>query len=52
MFKRPIKLIPSRRGERFKSSITNNNAYKQLKYKAKIDVKDYIEDYLNNKINY
>ena len=51
MFKRPIKLIPSRRGERFKSSITNNNAYKQLKYKAKIDVKDYIEDYLNNKIN-
>ena len=51
MFKRPIKLIPSRRGERFKSSITNNNAYKQLKYKAKIDVKDYIEDFLNNKIN-
>ena len=44
MFKTKIKFIPKRRGERFKSSITNNNAHKLLKYKATIDIKDYISN--------
>ena len=43
MFKTKIKFIPMRRGERFKSSITNNNAHKLLKYQATIDIKDYIK---------
>jgi len=46
MFKRPIKLIPLRKGERFKSSITNNNAFNQLNYKATINIKDYIKNYI------
>ena len=44
MFKTKIKFIPKRRGERFKSSITNNNAHKLLKYKATVDIKDYISN--------
>ena len=44
MFKTRIKFIPKRKGERFKSSITNNNAHRLLKYKATIDIKDYIGD--------
>ena len=46
MYNRPIKLLPSRRGERFKSSIINNNAYKHLNYKAKVDIKDYINNFI------
>ena len=46
MYNRPIKLLPSRRGERFKSSIINNNASKHLNYKARIDKKDYINDFI------
>ena len=48
MYETRIKLIPFRKGERFKSSIINNNAQKHLGYKSKIDIKDYIKNYINN----
>ena len=44
MFKSKIKYIPSRPGERFGSTIPNNNAKKILGYAAKIDIKDYIKE--------
>ena len=47
MFNSKIKFIPKRRGERFKSLITNNNASKLLKYKASIDIKNYIEKFIS-----
>ena len=47
MYQTKIKLIPFRKGERFKSSIINNNAQNHLRYKAKIDVKNYIKDYIS-----
>ena len=47
MFKSRIKFINFRKGERFKSSILNNNAYNHLGYKAEIDIKDYISDYIS-----
>lgn len=47
MFRTKIKFIPYRKGERFKSSITNDNAKNHLNYKAKIDIKDYIKDYIS-----
>ena len=34
------------RGERFKSSTINNNASKHLNYKAKVDIKDYINNFI------
>ena len=49
MFKTKIKFVPSRHGERFGSSITNNNAFNYLGFKAKIDIKDYINDYIKEK---
>ena len=39
MFKTKIKYIPARPGERFDSTIPNNNAKKILGYKAKISIK-------------
>ena len=48
MYDTKIKLIPFRKGERFKSSIINNNAQKHLGYRSKIDIKDYIKNYINN----
>jgi UDP-glucose 4-epimerase len=47
MFRTKIKFIPYRKGERFRSSITNDNAKNHLNYKAKIDIKDYIKDYIS-----
>ena len=47
MYDTKIKLIPFRKGERFKSSIINNNAQKHLGYRSKIDIKDYIKKYIN-----
>ena len=47
MFKSKIKFLPTRRGERFKSSITNNNAWKHLRYRSKIDIKDYIKNFID-----
>ena len=49
MFKSKIKYIPKRKGERFKSSITNNNALKILNYKSTIDIKDYIKNFIQKK---
>ncbi len=48
MFKAKIKYIPSRPGERFGSTITNNNASKILGYSAKIKIKDYIKNFIKN----
>ena len=48
MFKSKIKYIPSRPGERFGSTIPNNNAKKILGYKARIDIKNYIKDFIKN----
>ena len=42
-FNSKIKYLPSRPGERFGSTIKNNNAKKILGYKSKIDIKDYIK---------
>ena len=41
MFNSRMKYLPSRPGERFGSTITNNNAKKILGYTAKKDIKDY-----------
>ena len=46
MFKHKIKFLPPREGERFGTFIPNNNAYKFLGYKAKIDIKNYINSFL------
>ena len=43
MFKTRIKYLPKRKGERFGSTIINNNAKKILGYSAQIDIRDYIK---------
>ena len=48
MFKSKIKFIPKRKGERFKSSITNNNAQNLLGYKSTIDISEYIKEFISN----
>ncbi|WP_440651424.1 NAD-dependent epimerase/dehydratase family protein [Candidatus Pelagibacter sp. HIMB1495] len=48
MYRTRIKLLPSRVGERRGSTTINNNAFKILGYKAKIDIKDYIKKFINN----
>ena len=48
LFKTKIKYIPQRKGERFKSSITNNNAQKILGYKTSIDISDYIKEFIKD----
>jgi UDP-glucose 4-epimerase len=47
MFKTKIKYLPSRRGERFKSSVTNNNAFNHLGYKSTIDIPEYIKKFIS-----
>ena len=47
-FKSKIKYLPPRQGERFGSTIKNNNAKKILGYKSKIDIKDYIKKFINH----
>ena len=49
MFKTKIKFLPSRDGERSASSIPNNNALNYLGFKSKIDIKDYIYNYIKKK---
>ena len=46
LFKHKIKLIPSRKGERFTSSKINNNTYKILKYKPIIKIENYIKKFV------
>ena len=48
MFKHKIKLLPARDGERFGTSIPNNNALLYLGYKPKIDIKNYIFQFISN----
>ena len=49
MFKTKIKFLPPRDGERFGSTIPNNNAFIYLGYKPKIDINDYISSYIKKK---
>jgi len=49
MFQTKIKFLPTRDGERFGASIPNNNALKYLGYKPKINIKDYISNYIKKK---
>jgi UDP-glucose 4-epimerase len=46
LYKTKIKMIPSRPGERFGSIIKNNKSFEDLGYKTKIDIKDYINNYI------
>ena len=49
MFKTKIKFLPPRDGDRSLSSMTNGNALMQLGYKPKIDIKNYIKQFINKK---
>ena len=51
MFNTKIKYLPNRPGERFGSTISNNNAKKILGYTAKNDIKDYIKNIVNKNNN-
>ena len=46
MFKSKIKFISKRPGERLGSINKDNKAYSHLNYKAKIDIKDYIKNFV------
>ena len=48
MFNTKYKLLKSRPGERFGSTILNNNAKKILGFKPKKSIKDYIKNFINN----
>ena len=50
MFKRKVKYLPERRGERYASALTNiNYNNKVIKYFGKIQLKDYIKEILSKK---
>jgi UDP-glucose 4-epimerase len=49
MFKTKIKYLAPRPGERFGSTVTNDNAKKILGYKATNDIGDYIKNIVKNK---
>ena len=49
MFKTKIKYLPSRPGERFGSTIPNNNAKNILNYEAKVDIRNYIKEFILKK---
>ncbi len=49
MFKSKIRYLPSRPGERLGSIVPNNNAFNHLGYKSKIDIKDYINNFIKKK---
>ena len=49
MFNTKIKYLPKRPGERFGSTIPNNNARKILGYTAKKDIRDYIKSIVKKK---
>jgi UDP-glucose 4-epimerase len=49
MFKKKIKYLPSRKGERYASTLIDNNlSNKVYRLFGKIDLKHYIKDFLNN----
>ena len=46
LYKHKIRMVASRRGERFNSGKINNQAYKILKYKPKIKIENYIKNFV------
>ena len=49
MFKKKIKYLPSRKGERYSSTLVNKNvSNKRYKYYGTVDLKDYIDNFINN----
>ena len=48
MFNTKYKFLKSRPGERFGSTILNNNAKKILGFEAKKDIKNYIKDFISS----
>ena len=53
MFESKIKMLPSRPGERLSSFHTTNRSFVDLGYKAKVNIKDYIKDFIfKEKKNY
>jgi len=51
MFKSKIMMLPTRPGERLSSSHPTNKSLRDLGYKARISIKDYITDFITKKIN-
>ncbi len=49
MFNSKVKMLPARAGERLNSFQSNNKSFLHLGYKAKIDIKDYIRDFISKK---
>ena len=47
MFRTKIKYIKLRPGDRFGSIILNNNSKKILGFSAKINIKNYIKDFIS-----
>ena len=49
MFKSRVKFLPKRKGERYASELKNKNlSNKMYKYFGKIDLKNYIKNFINN----
>ena len=49
MFTNKIKFLPKRKGERYASALTNKNlSNKVYRYFGKIELKDYIRNFINN----
>ena len=49
MFKSKIKFLPKRAGERYASALTNSNLSNKIsKHFGKINLKDYISNFLKN----
>ena len=48
LFNHNIEMVPSRPGERIASAKTNNETYKILGYKPKINIEKYIKDFVKN----
>ena len=49
MFKSKIKFLPKRKGERYASALTNRNLSNKIyKYYGKINLKDYINNFIKN----
>ena len=46
MFHTKIRYLPPRNGERFGTSIPNNNAFTHLGYKPNVDIKKYISNFI------
>jgi len=49
MFKTKIRFLPQREGERSSASVPNNNSLNHLGYMPKIQIKDYINNYIKEK---